>query len=80
MEHETPTIELFNEIKEASIRVWNTMDNAGGYVDENLERINSIENYADNAMTFYTMFDFYNQLLMRIGLSQEALNYINDNY
>jgi len=79
MEHETPTIEIFNELKEAATTVWNTFDNTYGYVTEKLEIVNSIENYADNVMISYRMFDNGNQRLMRQELSSEALSYINNN-
>jgi hypothetical protein len=80
MKKETPTIELFNEIKKAAIKVWETKDNTYGYVTEKLERVNSIENYKDNVMTCYNMFDIGNQLLMKAHLSDKALTYIKDNY
>jgi len=79
MEHHTPSQELFNEIKNAAIEIWNTYDNKHGYVDEKVGRINSISNYADNVMVCYRMFDHTNQTIMREVLSQEALRYIDDN-
>lgn len=79
MEHETPTTEVFNEIKIAAIAVWDTFDNTYGYVTEKVERINSIQNYADNVMACYRMFDYGNQQLMKKNLSDEALSYINRN-
>jgi len=79
MKHETPTTEVFNELKIAAIAVWNTFDNTYGYVTEKVERINSIQNYADNVMICYRMFDYVNQNLMKKKLSDEALSYINKN-
>jgi len=79
MEHQTPNERIFNEIKESAIKVWNTKDNTYGYVDEKLQRINAITNYADNVMTCYRMFDRGNQQLMKQELSEEAINYINTN-
>ena len=79
MEHETPSAEIFNEIKEAATKVWNTKDNTYGYVTEKLNRVNSITNYADNVMICYRMFDQNNQALMRAELSEEAIEYIDNN-
>jgi hypothetical protein len=79
MKHETPTMEIFNELKDASTAVWNTKDNTYGYVTEKLERVNSITNYADNVMVCYRMFDSDNQRLMREKLSDKSLHYIDNN-
>ena len=77
--YETPSPEIFAEMRDAAIKVWNTKDNTYGYVTEKLERVNSIVNIQDNAMVFYRMFDHENQRLMKAELSQEALDYINHN-
>ena len=80
MQHETPSQQVFDEIKEAAKKIWNKKDNTYGYVTEKLDRVNSITNLADNVMICYRMFDINNQLLMRMELSEEALNYIDNNY
>jgi len=79
MEHKTPPTSIFNEMKEASKVVWNTMDDTYGYVTGKLERVDSIENHADNVMVCYRMFDMQNQRLMRAVLSVESLEYIDNN-
>lgn len=76
MEHTTPSEEIFNEIKNAAITVWNTKDNTYGYVDKKLEIVNRIKNYADNVMVCYRMFDYMNQMHMVALLSPEAVEYI----
>lgn len=76
---ETPSIEIFEEMKSAAIAVWQTYDNTYGYVTEKLNYINSFGNIKDNAMVFYRMFDYQNQAKMMEKLSQEAINYINQN-
>lgn len=76
---EAPSIEIFEEMKSAATAVWLTFDNTYGYVTEKLEYINSFGNNKDYAMVFYRMFDYQNQALMRSKLSQEAINYINQN-
>jgi hypothetical protein len=77
--NETPSEAIFNEIKEVAIKIWSTYDNQFGYVDEKVNRINSIRNYEDNVMVCYRMFDSSNQSKMRNVLSDEALEYINLN-
>jgi len=79
MNHETPTTEIFNEMLNAATKIWNTYDNQFGYVDEKLNRINSISNYEDNAMVFYRMFDYMNQFTFRSFVSQETNDYILNN-
>ncbi len=79
MEHPTPSIEIFDEIKKAAITIWKTKSNAYGYADEKIDKINSISNCKDNAMVFYRTFDCMNQEKMNHLLSDEALNYIYDN-
>lgn len=81
MIHETPSEELFNEIKQASINIWkDNYNNEHGYVDEKVDIINSTLNYADNVMKFYRMFDHTNQQKLRSAVSDEALEYIDNNY
>lgn len=75
----TPSITIFEEMKASAIAVWQTYDNTYGYVTEKLERINGITNVQDNAMVFYRMFDYENQARMRERLSQDSINYINEN-
>jgi hypothetical protein len=76
---ETPTQEIFNEMKTIATEIWGTYDNQFGYVDEKLERINSFGNIQDNAMVFYRMFDWQNQSMFRGKASKEVLEYIQDN-
>lgn len=79
MEHKTPSTEIFNEIKEAAIRIWSTYDDTYGYRTEKLTRVNSLSNYEDNIMVCYRMFDSNNQAKMRMMLSDEALEYVYAN-
>lgn len=76
---ETPTQEIFDEMKQISTEIWNTYDNQFGYVDEKLNRINSFGNIEDNAMVMYRMFDWENQSLFRKKSSEEVIRYINNN-
>jgi len=61
MYNNTPSQEIFDEMKQIATEVWKTYDNQFWYVDEKLEVINSLENVSDNAMIFYRMFDWPNQ-------------------
>ena len=79
MEHSTPSEEIFNDMKKAATEIWNTYDDTYGYRAEKLNRINSIQNYADNAMVAYRMFDGSNQDKMRALVSAETLDYIDQN-
>lgn len=76
---ETPTQEIFDEMKQISTEIWNTYDNQFGYVDEKLNRINSFGNIEDNAMVMYRMFDWENQSIFRKKSSEEVIRYINNN-
>ena len=76
---QTPTLEIFNEIKASAISVWETYDNTYGYVTEKLEYINRLENIQDNVMVLYRMFDWVNQGKMLNMLSEESINYIKEN-
>lgn len=75
----TPTQEIFNEMKTIATNIWNTYDNEHGYVTEKLDRINSIENFQDNSMVFYRMFDFQNKNKFKSSASLETLDYIQNN-
>jgi hypothetical protein len=77
---ETPTEEIFNEMKTIASKIWNTYDNTYGYVNEKLDRINSINNIQDNAMVFYRMFDHENQNAFKYSASPEVLAYIQNNF
>ena len=76
---ETPTQEIFDEMKQISTEIWNTYDNQFGYVDEKLNRINSFGNIEDNAMVMYRMFDWENQSIFIKKSSEEVISYINNN-
>jgi hypothetical protein len=75
----TPSQEIYNEMKSTSPSIWSSYDNTYGYVTEKLNYINSIKNIQDNAMVFYRMFDDNNQETFRANASNEVLNYIQNN-
>ena len=63
-----PPQKIFDEIKGASIQVWQTYNNEFGYVDEKVDRIKDIKNIRDNTCYLVAMFDLSNQnkLLSRV--------------
>ena len=75
----TPSNDIFEEIKIQAIKIWDTYDNTYGYRDEKVNYINSLTNIEDNAMIFFRMFDHINQAKLITTLSDEAINYINQN-
>lgn len=77
---ETPSQEIFDEMKQIATDIWNTYDNQFGYVDEKLERINSFGNVQDNAMVFYRMFDWNNQAKFTNMASEKVKEYIKKNF
>lgn len=66
--------ELFNELKNAAIEVWQTYDNTYGYVDEKIAMLN-FKNVGENYGTIIGMFDIHNQrkLYNKVGKEARAL-------
>ena len=76
---ETPSQQVFNEMQEIALKIWNRYDNTYGYVSEKVDRVKGIDNFQDNAMVFYRMFDNNNQETFRANASNEVLEYIENN-
>ena len=57
-----PSNEIFEDIKQASIKLWNTYDNTYGYATEKIDRIKDIGNLQDNYAYMVAMFDIFNQM------------------
>jgi hypothetical protein len=76
---ETPSIDIFNDMKQAATQVWKTYGNEYGYVDEKLNYVNGLSNIQDNAMVFYRMFDWENQKKFKQLVNEETLEYIKNN-
>lgn len=53
--------ELFNEMKELAIGVWQTYDDTYWYATEKIETFSNWENIRDNIWSIYWMFDWQNQ-------------------
>lgn len=56
-----PSQEVFDDIKQMSIKIWQSYDNEHGYVDEKVDQIKDLENVKDNYMYMFSMFDVVNQ-------------------
>ena len=76
---ETPSQEIFDEMKTIATDIWKSYDDEFGYVTEKLNRINSFDNVEDNAMVFYRMFDSQNQVTFIFKASPEVRTYIKNN-
>ena len=67
--YEAPTDEVFEEIKAAAIRIWQTYDDTFGYSSGKIERVERVENVQDNWMYIIGMFDSRNQALFLTTVS-----------
>ena len=74
--YDTPSDEIFEEIKKEAIKIWETYDNTYKYVDEKVGRVNSITNFKDNALCIVSMFDSTNRSKLLLALSNNARTYI----
>ena len=77
--YDTPPQQIFDEMKRIATEIWETYDNAHGYVTEKLNYINSFGNVSDNSMVFYRMFDIHNQQKFLAQSNIEILAYIKVN-
>lgn len=71
------TDELFNELKDAAIEIWQTYDNSFGYVDEKIAML-QFQNVKDNYGTIIGMFDIQNQRKLYDKVGDEAKAVIDD--
>ena len=76
---ETPSQEIFDDMKETAIQIWLSYDDTYGYASEKIERVNNLDNIQDNAMVFYRMFDTQNQTIFFFKSSPEVRDYIKNN-
>jgi len=76
---ETPSQEIFDDMKETAIQIWSSYDDTYGYASEKIERVNNLDNIQDNAMVFYRMFDTQNQTIFFFKSSPEVRDYIKNN-
>ena len=67
-----PSDEVFKEIKEKAIEIWQTYDDTYGYATEKIDRVKEIKNVKDNWDFIVGMFDSTNQAKLVNKLSPEA--------
>lgn len=73
-----PPQKVFDEIKEASIKIWKSYDDEFGYATSKIERIKDIQNISDNAWYMVAMFDGINQTKLKSMVSEETRAMITD--
>ncbi len=73
-----PSAEIFEGVKAASIKLWQTYDNQHGYVDEKVSRIEKIINFKDNTTFIVAMFDSSNQNKLLGMVEGEAKVWLED--
>jgi hypothetical protein len=62
-----PAEECFNELKEKAIEIWESYRKGAethSYVDSKVKQLNKLQNYSDNFMYIYAMFDSVNQSIL----------------
>lgn len=67
-----PSDEVFNEIKERAIEIWQTYDDTYGYATEKIDQVKAITNVRDNWGFIIGMFDSQNQQKLLAKLSPGA--------
>jgi hypothetical protein len=70
-----PSDEIFEEVKRASMKLWEERypeETSHFYAKEKIDRIEEMENIEDNFMFIFSMFDIHNQRLLMDKLSFEA--------
>ena len=73
-----PSDEIFNDIKENAIKIWDTYDNTYGYRDEKVDRIKDLKNVSDNAWMMVAMFDYHNQAKLIAMVKPETAKMIKE--
>ena len=59
--YDAPSQEIFDDIKENAIKIWNTYSDEFGYRSEKINYIKDIKNIKDNVWYIIAMFDSVNQ-------------------
>lgn len=76
--YEPPTEEVFNEVKQKCIELWQTYDDAYGYASEKVNGIKDLKNIQDNVMSMIARFDHINMAKLAEKLSPEARKAIRE--
>jgi hypothetical protein len=70
--YDTPSDEIFNDIKQKAKSIWLTYDDTHGYATEKIDQIETITNVKDNWGFIVGMFDWQNQQKLLTILTPEA--------
>lgn len=71
-----PSDTIFDDIKQAATRIWQTYDDTYGYQSEKINSIKDLTNVADNYMYMVAMFDDPNQQKLLAAVSPETADRI----
>lgn len=74
--YKAPPQKVFDEIKENSIKIWETYDDDFWYDTKSIKKIKDLENIRDNAWYIVAMFDRYNQEKLLNLVSPETADLI----
>lgn len=73
--YDTPPDEIFEDIHENAVKIWQTYDDTHGYASEKIARID-IKNMSDNAWYIVAMFDQSNQAKLLSMVKPETADMI----
>lgn len=67
-----PKNEIFNELKMAAIKIWETYDDTYNYATKKISQVSGMENVGDNFMYMVAMFDRQNMKKLSELISEEC--------
>lgn len=73
-----PSQEIFEDIKENAMKIWQGYDDTYGYATEKINRIKDIKNVQDNAWYIVAMFDSNNQAKLLTMVNTKTADMIID--
>lgn len=73
-----PSDKIFNEVKDACIKIWLEYDDTFGYATEKINSIKDLPNIQDNVMSMIARFDPINLGKLANKLSEEARTALRD--
>lgn len=73
-----PAQEIFDDIKQAAIKIWREYDDTYGYATGKIGGIKDIQNVKDNAWFIVAMFDHINQAKLLLHVSDATREILLD--
>lgn len=73
-----PSEAIFEDIKAAAIKIWQTYDDQFGYASGKIERVNRVDNIQDNYMYLISMFDSTNEGILYHLVSADTRQLLNE--